>query len=110
MTLRGYPSVIEAGRSYLLGNAEYRFPIVNVDRGLSTLPIFLNRISGNVFFDYGSAFDVFPDAQFKSGTGAELWFESTLGYFVSFNWRLGYARGLASGGMDKLYFVAAVPY
>ncbi|MDB4943734.1 MAG: tolB protein precursor [Labilithrix sp.] len=110
ITLRGYPSVIEAGRSYALGNVEYRFPIVNVDRGPSTLPFFVNRISGNVFFDYGSAFDALPDARFKSGTGAELWFDLTLGYVQPFTFRLGYARGLASGGIDKPYFVAAIPY
>ncbi len=110
ITLRGYPPVIEAGRSYTLGNIEYRFPIVNVDRGPSTLPLFLNRINGNVFFDYGSAFDQFSDARFKSGTGAELWFDTTLGYIAAFTFRIGYARGLASGGIDKTYFVAAVPY
>lgn len=110
VTLRGYPSVIEAGRSYALGNIEYRFPIVNVDRGPSTLPFFLNRITGNVFLDYGSAFDVLGNAQPKTGTGAELWFDTTLGYVASFTFRLGYARGLSFGGIDKIYFVAAVPY
>ena len=110
VTLRGYPSVIEAGRSYTLGNIEYRFPIVNVDRGPSTLPMFLNRVTGNAFFDYGSAFDEFRTAKFKSGTGAELWFDFTLGYVQSFTFRLGYARGLASGGIDKIYWVASVPY
>ncbi len=110
ITLRGYPSVIVSGRSYALGNMEYRFPIVNIDHGPSTLPIFLNRISGNVFLDYGSAFDVLDSAKFKTGTGAELWFDSTLGYIASFTFRLGYARGLSSGGLDKVYFVAAVPY
>ncbi len=110
VTLRGYPPVIEAGRSYTLGNLEYRFPIVNVDRGPSTLPLYLNRITGTVFFDYGSAFDVFSEARFKSGTGAELWFDTTLGYIAAFTFRIGYARGLASGGIDKTYFVAAVPY
>jgi hypothetical protein len=74
------------------------------------LPFFLNRITGNVFFDYGSAFDVFADAKFKSGVGAELWFDMTLGYVAPFTFRLGYARGLASMGLDKMYFVAAVPY
>jgi hypothetical protein len=110
ITLRGYPSVVVAGRSYALGNLEYRFPIVNIDRGPSTLPIFFNRISGNVFLDYGSAFDLLDTAKFKTGTGAELWFDSTLGYIAAFTFRLGYARGLASGGIDKVYFVAAVPY
>jgi hypothetical protein len=110
LTLRGYTPVIVAGRSYALGNVEYRFPIVNIDRGSSTLPIFVNRINGNVFFDYGSAFENFRDAAWKSGTGAELWFDVTLGYVASFTFRTGYARGLASGGLDKLYFVAAFPY
>ena len=110
ITLRGYPSIIEAGRSYTLGNIEYRFPIVNIDRGPSTLPFFLNRITGNVFVDYGSAFDEFKNANFKTGTGAELWFDTTLGYIAAFTFRIGYARGLTSGGIDKTYFVAAVPY
>ncbi len=110
IVLRGYEPVALAGRSYVLGNAEYRFPIVNIDRGPSTLPVFLNRINGAAFVDYGSAFDVFSSAQFKTGVGGELWFDFTLGYIASFTFRAGYAKGLASGGIDKLYWVAAVPY
>jgi hypothetical protein len=110
ITLRGYAPVVQAGRSYVLGNAEYRFPIVNIDRGISTFPVFLNRINGAAFVDYGSAFDVFSQAQFKTGVGGELWFDFTLGYIASFTFRLGYAKGLASEGIDKVYWVAAVPY
>ena len=110
VVLRGYPVVVEAGRNYALFNGEYRFPIVNIDRGPSTLPIFLNRITGNVFVDYGSAFDDAATAKFKTGTGAELWFDATLGYIVGFTFRLGFAHGWASGGMDKLYFAATVPF
>jgi hypothetical protein len=110
ITLRGYEPVAVAGRSYALTNAEYRFPIVNIDRGDSTLPVFLNRITGAVFVDYGSAFDTFRDAQFKTGVGGELWFDTLLGYIAPFTFRVGYARGLASLGIDKMYFVAAVPF
>ena len=110
IVLRGYPTVAEAGRSYALANAEYRFPILNIDRGPSTLPFFLNRITGTVFLDYGSAFDDAFTAKFKTGTGAELWNDFTIGYIQSFTFRLGYARGLASGGLDKTYFVATIPY
>ena len=39
-----------------------------------------------------------------------LWFDATLGYVVGFTFRAGYARGLASGGMDKTYFAATVPF
>jgi hypothetical protein len=108
--LRGYPPVAEAGNYYGIFNAEYRFPIVNVDRGPSTLPLFLNRISGVGFVDYGSAFSDPATAEFKTGVGGELWFDLTLGYVLNFTFRAGFARGLASGGMDKLYFVAAVPF
>jgi hypothetical protein len=108
--LRGYPTFAEIGHYYGLFNAEYRFPIVNLDRGLSTLPIFLNRISGTLFADYGSAFDDPNTAKFKTGAGGELWFDLTLGYIVGFTFRLGYAKGLASTGIDKPYFVAAVPF
>ncbi len=110
VALRGYPVVEEVGQYYALLNAEYRFPILNVDRGLSTLPLFVNRVSGNAFVDYGSAFDRPEDAQFKTGVGGELWFDLTLGYFLGFTFRAGYARGLASGGMGKTYFIASVPF
>ena len=108
--LRGYPVVEEAGDYYALFNAEYRFPIVNVDRGPSSLPLFLNRISGAAFVDWGSAFDDPTQAAFKTGVGGELWFDMMLGYFLSFTFRAGYAKGLSSGGIDKTYFVAAVPF
>ncbi len=109
-SLRGYPVLAEEGNNYALFNAEYRFPIVNIDRGLSSLPLFANRISGAAFVDYGSAFNDAYTAEFKTGTGAELWFELTLGYTLDFLFRAGYARGWASEGQDKLYFVAAAPF
>ncbi len=110
VALRGYPVAVQTGAYYGLVNAEYRFPIVNIDRGLSTLPIMLNRISGNVFYDLGAAFDDPRTANFLSSVGGELWVDTTLGYFAAFNFRIGYARGLSTGGLDKVYFVAAVPY
>jgi hypothetical protein len=108
--LRGYPVLAEAGSDYALFNAEYRFPIVNVDRGISTLPVFMNRVSGALFVDYGSAFSDAASAEFKTGTGAELWLEFALGYSIPFFFRAGFARGWASEGIDKLYFVASSPF
>jgi Tol biopolymer transport system component len=110
LALRGYPVTFEVGTYYALLNAEYRFPIVNIDRGPSTLPFFLHRISGNVFTDYGSAFNTAEMAEFKTGVGAELWFELTVAYALTFTFRAGYARGLASGGIDKTYFAAVAAF
>jgi hypothetical protein len=108
--LRGYPVVAEVGSYYAQFSAEYRFPIWNVDRGPSTLPLFLNRVAGAAFVDYGSAFDNPATAAFKTGVGAELWLDLTLGYVLGFTFRAGYAKGLASGGIEKTYFVAAIPF
>lgn len=110
VALRGYPVVEQVGSEYALFNAEYRFPIVNIDRGPSTLPVFLNRMSGNAFVDYGSAFNDPDKAMFKTGVGGELWFDFTLGYVIGFTFRVGHAKGLASDGIDKTYFIASVPY
>jgi len=110
IVLRGYPVVAEAGAYYALFNAEYRFPILTVDRGISTLPMFLSRITGNVFVDYGSAFNDAYTAEFKTGTGGELWFDTQLGYILDFTFRAGFAHGWASEGINKLYFIAAVPF
>jgi hypothetical protein len=110
VVLRGYEPVAITGNYFAQMNAEYRFPILNMDRGVSTLPIFLNRVSGNAFFDYGSAFDDARTSLFKTGVGAEAWFDLMFGYNLSLTMRLGFARGLASGGFNKPYFVAVVPY
>ncbi len=111
--LRGYRPAQFIGTHFNLLNAEYRFPILYADRGVSTLPVFLRTLSGAVFADYGGAFTRIdlddPFGQHHLGVGAELWIDLTLGYFVRANLRLGHARGLSdeapSGG--QTYFVAA---
>ena len=90
--LRGYPVVAEAGNYYALFNAEYRFPIVNVDRGPSTLPIFLNRISGAASSTTAARSTIRARREFKTGVGGELWFDLTLGYILGFTFRAGFAR------------------
>jgi len=115
--LRGYAPFKFLGSQYHLYNAEYRFPIVNVDRGLSTLPLFLNRVSGAMFADYGGAFyDLDPTHwtdQFHLGVGGELWIDFTIGYFLAATLRIGYARGVDDvnampGG--QTYFVLSAPF
>ena len=115
-SLRGYPPGAYAGRQYHLGTLEYRFPIVYPERGISTLPIFLSRLSGAAFVDYGGAFDDLDvekwRQQFHTGLGGELLLDGTLGYFLPMTARLGFAKGLSReaypGG--KLYLVLSAPY
>ncbi len=111
ITLRGYPVVAEAGNYYALLNTEYRFPIVNVDRGISTLPVFLStesRARSSSTTEVRSTKAWRPSSRRESAE--KLWFDTTFGYFVDFTFRAGYAMGLASGGINKPYFVAAFPF
>jgi outer membrane protein assembly factor BamA len=121
--LRGYPARAYSGSTYSLQTAELRFPIAVPDRGLSTLPLYLRRIDGNLYADFGGAFDSFDtravrlfhrgsaiwSPQLHTGVGGELWFGTTLGYLLDVTMRLGYALGFSAeripGG--QAYFLAA---
>jgi outer membrane protein assembly factor BamA len=124
--LRGYAPSAFGGKEYLLANAEYRFPIAVPDRGLSTLPIYLKRIDGNLFTDVGGAFNdfnlrratFFKDDRFldndllHASLGAELWFGFVLGYGLNAQLRLGWARGFGPDSLHngQWYFVASSAY
>ncbi len=95
--LRGYAPVTETGSNFALFNGEYRFPIVELEHGVSTLPVFLTRVSGSAFFDYGSAFNN-VNPVFKAGTGAELWFDFTFSYVIGLTFRAGFEHGLVDRG------------
>jgi hypothetical protein len=121
--LRGYPPGAYAGSEYVLANFEYRAPIAYVDHGISTLPLYLRRLDGNLFVDYGGAFDTFDirglrffhhgalidDAQLHASMGAELWLGMTLGYILDTQLRLGYAYGFSAAAVPggQPYFIAS---
>jgi hypothetical protein len=121
--LRGYPPGAYAGSEYVLENIEYRAPLLKVDHGLSSLPVYLRRIDANAFMDYGGAFDNFDfqairlfyhnalidSPQLHCSVGAELWFGTTLAYVLDTQFRLGYAYGFSAEAIKggQPYFVAS---
>ncbi|MCJ7629187.1 MAG: hypothetical protein MUO50_12475, partial [Longimicrobiales bacterium] len=78
--VRGYPTASRWGRFAWSATAEYRFPILLVNRGAGLFPLHLDRISGSLFFDGGNAWgpelDVHgfnsPRRDALASTGAEL--------------------------------------
>lgn len=114
--LRGYDAGAFIGSQYHLANAEYRFPIATVDRGIATLPFYLQRVSGNLFIDYGGAFETLDvndfGGQFHTGIGAELLVDLQIGYFGLFNTRFGYAKGFGQYAIPngQLYFAVSAPF
>lgn len=110
--LRGYEPGAFVGSEYSLLNAEYRYPIVHADRGISSLPAFLKSVSATLFLDWGGAFfEIDPDnplADMHPGAGAELWIQAVLGYRLEGTLRLGIARGFDNTkDYFQSYFVAA---
>jgi hypothetical protein len=112
LVLRGFDPRQFAGSNYTLLNSEYRFPIWNADRGISTLPVFLETLSGTLFADWGGAYNqierntVFDVMHL--GVGGELWIRLLLGYNIDGALRLGFAHGFGEGGRDlQSYFVAS---
>jgi len=106
IALRGYKPGARFGDAFHLFNAEYRFPIVNIDRGFQTLPAFLQRIYGNVFADYGDAsFAPIDLLRMKFALGAELFTDFSVGYFQPITLRIGVARGTSEGGLTQTYLV-----
>ena len=91
--------------------AEYRVPLVRIERGPDTVPFYLNRMYGSVFVDYGDAYRGALDLRtFRVGAGAELLTAFTLGYFEGFTLRLGAAYGFDEGGGLRFYANLGAPF
>jgi hypothetical protein len=103
LTLRGYTAGQFQGSHLMLLQSEYRFPVVWVDRGLSTLPFFLRGFSAALGADYGGAFNDYAgrnlSPNLRLGVAGELWTYLTFGYGLDVQLAFGYARGTGAGAI-----------
>ncbi len=104
VALRGYAPNDRVGTQFHLAQLEYRLPIVRFNRGIETLPFYLNRLYATAFCDYGDAFNAsFDLSSFRLGIGAEIFLDVTLFYLIPLTVRVGYAHGFMEGGTDQFY-------
>ncbi len=104
--LRGYPPQAIRGNSYYLLTGEYRFPLFSLERGIDTLPVYFDRAYAAAFIDAGDTpADKLTLDSMRIGVGGELRVDLAFGYYVPFNARIGYARGLSTAGVSQLYAV-----
>lgn len=104
--LRGYPEGRSdlRGRRMALVEAEWRFPITLVERGLMAPPVGLHQVHGSLFYTAGEAWDQAGDVPgLRQGAGAEITAELVLGYWLPINLRFGVATGFDEGGEDQAY-------
>ena len=103
--LRGYSSgePVLTGHRARLGSVEWRVPLSDVDRHFMSPPVGLNRVSMNLFFDIGAAWDKGESPDYHRGVGLELLSEVRFGYLFGVRARAGVARGLDGPGETKWY-------
>lgn len=79
--VRGFDAADLNGRTAVVGNLDYRVPLVWIERGRGTWPVFLRSLHGAVFTDVGTAWD---DARtrndLRASFGAELSGDLVVGY------------------------------
>jgi Tol biopolymer transport system component len=115
--LRGFQTNAFAGEAYVLGTFEYRLPLLDVETGAWTLPVYLRRLHASIFSDVGDAWMPFDDGPFRAfrapfqlhaGAGMELRAEVVLGYYLPTDVRFGCAHGLESSRVSILDCYAAI--
>ena len=104
--LRGYetgtPELI--GRRMLMINAEWRFPIANIERGFPVFPLGLNQLFGTLFYNGASVWNSGLSPQrFHHGLGIEMNADTQWFIYFPVRWRLGVATGLSDAGENQLY-------
>ena len=108
VTFRGVPGVLFSRDRVMLMSAEYRLPLANIERGIGTWPVNLQKIYLAFFTDYGDAWfrnekendgKSFLD-DFLLSVGAELKGDFVLGYGLPVTGRFGY--GIVVNNRDRI--------
>jgi Tol biopolymer transport system component len=106
--LRGYPAFSLRGESQQLFSLEYRLPLIRIEQGYSTFPLYFRQLWGAAFVDSGNAFNgPFRPADLKSDVGGEVTLQFNTAYYVESQLKIGYAHGFSAPGGDQWYVLAA---
>ena len=105
--VRGYPPNALRGAKYIVGSGQWRFPIWDLDRGLSTCPCSpAASRAAPLSTPARPTTDTSPTPTSSSAAGGELVFTAVFGYYLSGQLRLGWARGLTGeDATSELYML-----
>ena len=93
-TLRGYNPSAFSGLYYGLLNVEYRIPLIDVDRGIGSVPAMFSRLVAVVFTDWGMAWsDPIKFKNLAGSIGATLITNLAFGYGEKVSLFFQYAHG-----------------
>ncbi len=97
---RGYPAGTLTGTRAFAATLEYRYPLGVIDRGIGTLPVYLDKVSLFPFVDVAGT----TRASLTS-TGVELNLDTYIGYLFPFRFTLGYAYAYNIYPASSFYFL-----
>ncbi|MBK9070847.1 MAG: PD40 domain-containing protein [Myxococcales bacterium] len=105
--LRGYQPRALAGKQFHLLNAEYRQRLLDVERGVATLPVYVRRLHGALLVDAGAILQAPGDPPWQEsigvGVGAAVRLDTLWGYGLPVTIETGIARGLTSLGVTETW-------
>lgn len=99
--VRGYNINQFAAQKPLVGNFEWRIPLLQLWRGMGTIPLFLRQLYVVPFYDIGTP-NFFSNFLLQ-GTGADLRFNLTFLYHLPVTLKVGVYRGIGNGGSTMAY-------
>ncbi len=109
--VRGFSRSTLRGQNAALASIEYRFPLLQIDKGPAAYPVYFYRLLGDIFYDTGTAWNdeavslgrvnrptskAFEKQNTIASTGAEISVDLFFGYFIPIRYRLGAAYVLKS--------------
>lgn len=90
--IRGLADDEAVGVHAVVANVDYRLPLVRIDRGRGTLPIFARVVHGALFADAGNAWNTaFRRADVRYSLGGELSLDAVIGYALPVTFTAGAA-------------------
>lgn len=99
--VRGYPATdsFPSGANILTGGIQFRTPLLWVERGIGTAPVFFRNLNAALFWDAGLILSSFPiprpeSIPWRTGVGLELRFDFLVFHYLPINFTTGGAIGL----------------
>ncbi len=96
--VRGFDAGSRFGDRIAAASLEYRFPLLLIGRGYKLWPILLDRLSGSLFLDAGSAWFDSSEIEVLGSMGSEVSIDVNVGYAIRYRFRTGVARRVATPG------------
>ena len=90
--MRGFTPGSLVGDTFWAGTFQYNLPLVRIDRGIGSLPLYFRYLAGDVFVDTGSSFfQGDTPGPPKWSVGAEVWLTLAPALLDNFRILLGFA-------------------